>query len=496
MIDVVITDRDAMLVGPYPFDELRKVFSYYPPGYRWSPSYLKRHWDGRIQMLKYDKIPLGLFLAMRKEAEDAIGEQFDVTWERRGIKFHKDDEIDSERSYQLAGVRKMQAAAQKGGGLILCATGTGKTRMAGLFFKSLNGRAIFVVDELTLLEQGRAELQDTLGEEVGMVGNSEFIPQRITVATVQTLHKHIKDPKFREWYRGIEVIIVDELHVQLNRRNFDTIEKMRPLVVFGLTATLELRKKHIRMRSYAVAGPVIFEYTLEEGTREGYLTQGVVVQLQIPNIHWFDDGSQEYRDSYRELVNSHDRNSVIEKVVRAGLQADRRVVVLVEWLDHLKQISSRFRDIKHQKVFGAVKVEKRMAAKEKFDEGSINLIIANKVFQKGVNIKQVDMIVDACALKSKNSAVQKFGRGVRLAEGKKGLIYIDIGDVKNRFEAATKRRAMAFRAAGIKVFKVPVRAGLNYKKLIEQAEGIFLSHDKKPKAGVEGKQRKRARRVA
>jgi len=289
----------------------------------------------------------------------------------------------------------------------------------------------------------------------------------------------------------LDVLIIDELHTQLNRRNFSTIEKIRPKAVFGLTATLELQKKHIRMRSYAVAGPVIFQYSLDQGTKDGYLTKGVVVQVQYPNIHWYDDGQMEYRDAYRSLVRSAERNAVIKGVVQAGLDAGRRVVVLVEWVEHLKNVARLFKGVRHRIVYGAVKVEKRIKAKEQFDDGGINLIIANKVFQKGVNIKQVDMIVDCAALKSKNSALQKFGRGVRLADGKRGLIYVDIGDVKNRFEAASKRRARAFKAAGIKVFKVPVKDGINYSKLIQIAQETLENETR----GGE-KKRRRSERVA
>lgn len=424
-------------------------------------------------MLKYDKIPTGLFLAMQEETEKAIGESFDIVWELKKVQFRK-LALDSGRDYQTECVGKMQQACSRGGGLVISATGTGKTRMVGLFFKTLIGRAVFVVDELTLLEQGRQELEAVTGERVGIVGNSEFRPDRITVATVQTLHKHIEDPSFRAWFRGLEVLIIDELHVQLNRRNFATVEKIRPLAVFGLTATLELQKKHIRMRSYATAGPVIFTYSLEKGTEAGYLTQGVVVQFLIPDG---GDSAEDYQTAYKNLVYSQHRNNVIEAVVRAGLSAGRRVVVLVEWVQHLKELASRFRDIPHRKVFGQVKMAGRIRAKEKFDEGKINLIIANRVFQKGVDIKQVDMIVDACALKSKNSAVQKFGRGVRLAEDKSGLIYVDIGDLAERFELATKRRARAFKAAGIPVFKIPVKLGLNYSKVIQRATEALAKHD-------------------
>jgi superfamily II DNA or RNA helicase len=67
---------------------------------------------------------------------------------------------------------------------------------------------------------------------------------------------------------------------------------------------------------------------------------------------------------------------------------------------------------------------------------------------------RIDMLIDTAAMKSKNDARQKFGRGVRLCEGKSGLIYFDIRDDGNRFEAAAKSRARALKDQQISVTKV------------------------------------------
>lgn len=65
----------------------------------------------------------------------------------------------------------------------------------------------------------------------------------------------------------------------------------------------------------------------------------------------------------------------------------------------------------------------------------------------------MDVLIDASAMKSKNNAVQKYGRGVRMQSEKKGLIYIDISDKGNRFEKAAKSRITALRKIGVPVYK-------------------------------------------
>jgi superfamily II DNA or RNA helicase len=76
------------------------------------------------------------------------------------------------------------------------------------------------------------------------------------------------------------------------------------------------------------------------------------------------------------------------------------------------------------------------------------LILASKVFGKGVDIREVSLIVDATGLPSRDAALQRHGRGVRLSEKRKELLYIDISDVGNRYEAASFSRLAAWRETG------------------------------------------------
>jgi superfamily II DNA or RNA helicase len=133
-------------------------------------------------------------------------------------------------------------------------------------------------------------------------------------------------------------------------------------------------------------------------------------------------------------------------------------IILVQQITHLKALSRSLADIPHRIVFGKRKVEERIKAKSRFESGKIKLVIASTVFTKGVDIKRVDAIIDAAGLKSKNDAIQKFGRGVRLHEDKSGLLYFDIADIDpdnpdNSFAKASKSRSRAFKGAGIRVGK-------------------------------------------
>lgn len=431
-----IANRTARLTSAYDREALLKHWSYAVPGYR----YMSRrfpNWDGRIKLLKYDRVPAGLFWATRKEIKSELGIKFKVENDYLPLRITKPpkESKDEKYKFQTECVQKMLEAQKYGGGLVLNATGTGKTRIAAMLFGCLRGKCIFVVDQLDLLEQARDAIQEYLGEKVGYVGNSIFKPRRITIATVQTMHLHAGRPEFKEWVRDVDAVVIDEIHVQMGRRNFDVVKDVQPRAVFGLTATLQMKQKPVRTRAWAIAGPVVFEYPLQRGMESGVLSKGVVIRVlyEIPRPDPFDRDAEPLAGPQREyervIVTNPERNSIISKLARYGVKHGKYVIVLVERIRHLKMLSKRLQDVEHRLVFGEKKVQERIKAKKKFEKGKVRLILANKVFKKGVDIRRVDVIIDGAGLKSKNDALQKFGRGVRLHHDKEGLLYFDIDDV-------------------------------------------------------------------
>lgn len=502
-VDVVLSNRKATFVRPYPYDELNHFLRYRKSGWQYTPQgkvflnwldKVKKEankpeelrtvdpdepqgWDGYLHLLQRDVVGAGVFLALRETLEREATVQFRVKDNRRPPDFVASTKqiFDGEdvRQYQLDCVKAMRSNSLTGG-LVLNATGTGKTYIAGKYFKMMKGPGLFLVDELTLLDQAQKELTKVIGEQVGNVGNSKFNPQRITVATIQTIHRHRFNHYFVPWTKTLNCIFIDELHLALNRSNFQTVAAIRPPVVFGLTATLEMKKKGIYLRAYDLCGPVVFEYPLTKGVEQGYLSKGVAVSIEVdqtshlptirgnPRWRWVRERMKKrYHEVYQELiVDGRRRNEVMVELVRHCYDQGKHIIVLLERIAHLELLSRRLDGVPHNLVFGAISSEERIDAKKRFDKGKLRVILTNKVFKKGVDIKKVDVIIDGAAMKSKNDAVQKYGRGVRLCDGKDGLLYFDIADKNNRFEPAAKRRRSALKRIGVPVYRVNSELGV------------------------------------
>lgn len=461
-------------------------------------------WDGREHFLHDNELPAGLFWATRKEIEQKLGIKFIVKGDLERPDFKTENFLGSDRDYQNECVERMLKTLRFGGGLVLGATGTGKTRMAAMYFSRITGDNLFVVDQLILMEQAIADLEEAMKEKIGWIGDSEFEPQRITVATRQSMYAHRKGAVFRKWTNGLQTMLIDEIHEQMNHSNFSVVESIQPLAVFGLTATLALKKKKIRLKAYSMCGPVVFEYPLVKGQQEGYLAQGVATRVLYSNPVTQGEQLAGWGKVYSSrIVENPERNWLIAELAREAFAQGKYVIVLVTRVKHLKLLSDRLKEIPHRIVSGtfngqSIKIEDRMDAKSKFEAGECRLIIANTVFKKGVNLKRVDMIIDGDAGKSENDPVQKFGRGIRQHEEKTGLLYFDINDwdeenPNNWFHIASRYRTRALQRAGVQVFKSRWSEGSSVKDLLVTAESNLMKVIKKGISNAKSKSQSEAK---
>ena len=425
---------------------IRPAFSFSPPGARFSPAFREHTWDGTICMMKNNIVPVGLLRSSAVQ-QALLDDNFKIKitkWRNRPSYKDKTGFVEkvAKYSYQNDCVKAMLKAIPFGGGLVLSATGSGKTKIAAQFASWVDSPILFVVDEVALLYQSAQEIEEWLKEKVGIVGNSKYEPApHITIATIQTLHRHSKKPAFRRWLRSIKIVLIDEIHVQMARRNFSVIDAINPAAVFGLTATLQLKKKPVRMKANAICGPVIYEFPITEGIAKKVLTSAVAVQVQLtgitadkPNLKFasmqqrMSAVSKVYTDT---VVNNNAANSFVVRLVNRALDKGYVCVVLPERIAHLKDLEERFikSNRKPKVCYGAVKVSDRRKFIKKMDASKATLIIANQVFKKGINVKRVDVIVDCAQRSNKNDTGQKLGRGVRLHDDKKGLLYFDIASI-------------------------------------------------------------------
>ena len=459
------TVRNRVVELSYPFpDGLSKEFRFRPKGYFWNPRYKAGYWDGWIRLMTGCSIPTGLFLARHKQIEREWDIRFKLADERLPVTFR----VETLKGYDLPSPKytlwdhqrkAVQRAMQRAsiGGIILNATGSGKTILAGAYFAILQGSGIFVVDELTMLYQTKEAFEDVLQEEVGVIGDQEYDPKRITVATVQTLDKYRNDPRFRKLGKECAAMFIDELHLQLNDRTRRMVKTLSPRGVFGLTATLEIEKDHALFPALALTGPVVYSYSYETGVRQRKLAPGVVIGVDVLRQVEFDS-EDAYSNIYRDhLVRSPERNACICSLAREALRRGKRTTIIIDRIEHIEILMRELAALRPQAIYGGVPARIRNLTRKRFDAGSLKLLICNRVFRKGVDIKSLEVIIEAAGGRDRNDVQQKYGRGARIVSGKTGLIYFDVGDRApvrgvNPFRDATLARRRALRELGVTVY--------------------------------------------
>jgi superfamily II DNA or RNA helicase len=456
-------------------EEVRQFFRFRPKGYMWSPAFKlwqRSHaeairygksttnlpgWDGWINFLTNGgKMPAGLFRAMHHECAKETGVEFNVTQTNLpDVKIVPGIPPPSDPTYafQVGCVDKLVAAIPQGGGIVLAATGSGKTAVIARLFSRVKIPCLFLVNKINLLDQATRDLQAHLHEEIGHVGAGDRNIKRITVATVQTLARHMGNEQFRTWFQGVQILVVDELHMQMSKKNFKLVNTINPVARFGLTATLQLGEKDVQYNAHAFAGPVLYRFPIKEAADRGVVSKGGCLQLLFPPRQ-LDTAYRHHTERYAgEVIENLDKRKAVGRMTIHAIKRERHVLQLVDLRKHYRTMCSRaeYNNIRFSGASGDNR-EERQEVIEKFEKGVTDLLVATRVFTAGVSINAVDTIFDLGERPSVDNVLQKFGRGVRLNGKDKFLLYVDIGTRgKGKLSMAAQQRARALRGESIPV---------------------------------------------
>jgi superfamily II DNA or RNA helicase len=202
---------------------------------------------------------------------------------RRGTPFGKDEF--SYRPHQPAAVDAMKKHLQ---GIYKAPTGSGKTVSAlGLIWELHPRRSLILVDRINLVDQWVKRAVQHVGldeSKIGVIGSGEWSEGRITVATVQTLHRHRKRLQREGWFDKWDLVVLDECHHVTAETILYLIQQFRARVRIGMSATPD--KTGIFELALNALGEVFYETTQEELRELGILVEPEV--HVVPTEFTFD----------------------------------------------------------------------------------------------------------------------------------------------------------------------------------------------------------------
>lgn len=355
--------------------------------------------------------------------------------------------VDEDNSnYSIIKPNKMQKEALKNlqklrllretKGLIISATGTGKTYLAALDVKNYNPkRFLFVAHREQILKKSLDSFHKVLGGDkktnYGILsGNTKNTDAKYLFATVQTLSKAENLNQFKR--DEFDYILIDEAHHVGSKIYGKLLDYFTPDFLLGMTATPERSddKNIYELFDYNVP----YEIRLQEALEEEMLVpfHYIGVSDYTYNGEVIDDNTD-----LKYLVSEERVKYVVEQSKYYGYDGDvLHGLVFVSRKEEADEIAKLLtkNGYPSQMLSGEDSQEQREQAIEKLKNGELTYLVTVDIFNEGIDIPFINQVIMMRKTESVIVFVQQLGRGLRKAQGKEYLTIIDfIGNYKNNY---------------------------------------------------------------
>jgi len=340
------------------------------------------------------------------------------------------------RDYQIKGV---ETFLENKIGLLEIATGGGKTLIAAEIIRRLGYMTLFIVDKIELMNQTIEVLGRNLGLEIGRIGTGEVDIQGVTVATIQTLISRLDDLK--DYLLQVRVVIMDEAHKVAAKSYYKIGSYLRNTEYrLGITATA-FRDDGNDMMIAATLGKILFDISSFKLIKGGFLVKPEIVFVKykideeymkemeedvVEDIKTTNKTIQKYMVLYKRfIVENKIRNLVIKDLVLKNI--DKRILVLVKMVEHGKNLEKLLPESRY--LYGALNKTERFNLFDDFKAGRLKVLISTvSIFAEGIDVPELNIIINASANKGDVKTLQILGRVLRKSEGKEKAYYYDFID--------------------------------------------------------------------
>jgi len=310
-------------------------------------------------------------------------------------------------------------------GIVEVGTGGGKTVIAAEAIRQVGMKTLFVIDSKDLLLQTKKEYEEMLGIECGIVGMGyREWDKPVVLATIQTLSKDVK--AYASKLAEFPMVVYDETHI-IAAKSFETLSKhlINTKYRFGFSATPRRDDGNDNV-IYAHTGTVVYKKNAQELIKENVLVDPQATFYKYGGkLTVSDNWQNEYSDG---IVDSDLRNNTIKKIAEEFLAKGKQVMILTKMIRHGEWFKDNIKGA--DLIYGKTKDEARVEVLEDFKTGKLNCLIGNlKIFNKGINIKNLDVLINAAGNAGEVLTVQTIGRVLRKNPGKTEAFYIDFMDV-------------------------------------------------------------------
>lgn len=439
-------------LSPMMLKVLRKQFSYEVQ----DAYYIRQNstWDG-IQRLFHEKsqsVGIGFMDRLKKifrHYAEKIGKDYDVEIEdtRYSRPVCLDDFPESLKNTELRPYqqRAVEAFMEKPFGILQLPTSSGKTEIMMEIIRRLRVRTLFMINRKELMYQTKERMEKAFGIPVGVIGDGEIETDKwVTVSTVQTLAK--KQQSLRGFFRNVQFAICDETHIVATKM-FRQVFSLLVNTPYRLgTSATAWRDDGNDMLIEENIGRTIFQLDVQELAEKGYIMRPTIYFEHVDGIN---DSDHFYIDDYREnIVENETRNNRIVSIVSEN--RNKKILVLTKEVDHGSELAKMIQPV--SEVFhlhGNVSKQIRRQNFQHFKNADSTVMVATmSIASEGLDIPNLDMIINAGANKGDQKSIQILGRVLRIFEGKKDAVYWDFMDSGKYTKHHSRARYNALKKEG------------------------------------------------
>lgn len=425
--------------------EMSEYFTFFVPGYQFTPAYKMRAWDGKIRLLDLRNFTIyhGLVAYIQKFCEE------------RNYKLEIDKEISSTenfsvheakefieslnlpyevRDYQLksfiTGIRNKRV-------LLLSPTASGKSLILYLIVRYLQNsdykKGLMIVPTTSLVEQMFSDFK-SYGYDSDKYchrqysGKEKHTNSFITITTWQSVYKNPP-----EYFEQFDFVLGDEAH-QFKAKSLTTIMSGCASAKYriGTTGTLDGTQTH-RLVLEGLFGPVYRATTTSELIEQKHLADFKIkcLVLKYPESVCKQAKDWDYNTEIDYIVQNKARNEFIRNL---ALSLNGNSLILFQFVekhgkDLYEVIKEKAKKRKTFFVFGGTDTESREAVRSITEREKDAIIVASYgTFSTGINIRNLHNIIFASPSKSRIRNLQSIGRGLRVGDNKEVATLFDIAD--------------------------------------------------------------------
>jgi superfamily II DNA or RNA helicase len=351
----------------------------------------------------------------------------------------------------------LESALDRKRGIVWASTAFGKTEVAIGLVRSLDAPAVFLVSKKSLLYQTKERFENRNSQhgidmgEIGIVGDGKgTIGDRLTIATFATLNLRQKNDYIQRLFKETRLIIVDECHTCATPVSLRVLSNFRDAPYrIGFSGTPLERGDQKSLLSIGALGVPIFKKTASDMLSETDL-------LAKPNIHFVSVPQIVERPNWQGVyqhgvVKSDIRNSALVDIAKF---APKPSLLFIKDISHGNRLLNMIQraGINSEFVSGKHDESLRVRRIEQLERGDIDVLVCSVIFDTGVDIPELRSVIVGSAGKSAIANLQRLGRGMRLADGKKEFDLYDVYDRGNgMLERQAKERMKTLEKAGHKI---------------------------------------------